>query len=60
MSKERKIIDVKSSVIIKKSPECKKIIHKASAGLSEAEVIERHTIGNFGEEATEEQEQSNL
>lgn len=63
MSQKRKVINVKSSVVIKKSPEFKDITHKASAGLSEAEAIERHTIGNFGDDKREEeqeQEQSNL
>lgn len=47
MSQERKVIDIDTSVIIKKSPDCREIAHKAIAGLSEAEAIERHTIGSY-------------
>jgi len=43
----KKIIDVKSSVVIKKSPDFKSVKHKANASLSEDEAIERNTVGNF-------------
>lgn len=47
MNQERKMIDVDTSIVIKKSPDCREIAHKAHAGLSEAEAIERHTIGSY-------------
>jgi hypothetical protein len=56
MSEENKAIDVKSSIVIKKSPNCRQVAHKTTAGLSEEEAIERHTIGNFGDEQPEEDE----
>jgi len=44
-----KKIVLKSSISVKKSPGLKKIQHSAKAGLSEAEAIERNTIGSFKE-----------
>lgn len=60
MTQENKAIDVKSSIVIKKSPSFKQVAHKATAGLSEEEAIERHTIGNFGDDgqSTDEETQS--
>jgi len=46
----KKTIVVKSSIVVKKSSELRKVKYKATAGLSEAEVIERHTIGEYEEE----------
>jgi len=43
----KKII-LKSSISVKKSPGLKNIKYKAEAGLSEAEAIERNTIGKLG------------
>jgi len=45
---EKKIV-VKSSVTVKKSPDLRKVQRKAVAGLSEAELIERNTIGEYEE-----------
>ncbi len=44
MNKE---IIVKSSLSVKKSPGLKQIRYSAKAGLSEAEAIERYTIGQY-------------
>ena len=42
-------IIIQSSVNAKQSKDFKKITHKAVAGLSEAELIERNTIGKLKE-----------
>ena len=47
MTQEDKTIDVKSSVVVKKSPDCRQVTHKVNASLTEEEAIERHIIGNF-------------
>ena len=49
-------IEIKSDLQVKASPDCKPIKHKAVAGLSEAELIERHTIGNYDKEEDQEEE----
>lgn len=54
----KKTIDVQSSVVIKQSPNLRQVQHKAKAGLSEEEAIERHTIGNFEKEESEESQSS--
>ncbi len=46
----KKEIVVQSSVTVKQSKDFKKITHKAVAGLSEAELIERNTIGKLEED----------
>ncbi len=43
-------IEIRSSVTIKASPDCKPIKHKAIAGFSDAQLIERHTIGEYNNE----------
>jgi hypothetical protein len=43
-------IEVKSDLKVNASPGCKPIKHKAIAGLSEAQLLERHTIGEYDEE----------
>ena len=48
-------IKIKSDLKVKASPDCKPIKHKAVAGLSEAELIERHTIGEYNKEDQEEE-----
>ena len=54
MSEEdKKKIDIKASVVVKKSQGFKKITHKSVAGVSEDEAIERFTVGNFGEDGQE-------
>lgn len=50
-------IEVKSDITVKAGPDCKPIIHKAVAGISNAELIERYTIGEFEEEEEEEEDQ---
>lgn len=50
----KKTIDVRSSVVIKQSPNLREVNYKAKAGLSEEEAIERHTIGNVEQEEQEE------
>lgn len=51
MSQEnKKIIDVQSEVVIKQSPNLRQVNHKANAGLSQEQAIERYTIGKFEEE----------
>ncbi len=57
MSQENdKTIDVPTTLVVKKSPDCKVVAHKAKAGLSEAQAIERHTVGNFGDNEEESDE----
>jgi len=52
-----KKINIKSSMTVKASPDCKPIKHKATAGLSQAELIERYTIGEYDDkEEVEEKE----
>jgi len=46
----KKEIIVKSSIDAKQSKDFQKITHKAVAGLSEAELIERNTIGKHEED----------
>lgn len=53
MSKSKKEILVEAEVSIKKSPDLRQVSHKATAGMSEAEAIERHTIGEYHRERTE-------
>ena len=52
----KKTINIESTVVVKKSQGFKKITHKANAGLSEAEAIERFTIGNVEDDGQEEKE----
>lgn len=47
-------IDIKSSIKTKASPDCKPIKFKAIAGVSNAELIERYTVGEYKEEDPEE------
>lgn len=54
MSKDDNVIDIQAELVIKKSPDCRQVAHKAKAGLSEAEAIERHTVGRFGDDDEEE------
>jgi hypothetical protein len=51
MTQEDKTINVKSSVVVKKSPDCRQVTHKVNASLTEEEAIERHIIGNFEDES---------
>ena len=54
MSKrDKKTINIEASVVVKKSQEFKQVAHKATAGLSEAEAIERFTVGNFEDDGQE-------
>jgi len=52
----KKAIDIESSVVVKKSPDFKQVGHKATAGLSEAEAIERFTVGNIEDDEREQEE----
>ena len=45
-----KKITVESAVTIKKSSDVRKVKRKAVAGLSEAELIERNSIGTYKKE----------
>ena len=38
---------VKTHVLVKELPDCEKIQHKAVAGLTDEELIERNTIGEL-------------
>ena len=49
-------ITIKSSITAKESPMLRTVQHKAVAGMSEAEIIERHTIGEFNTAKKEEEE----
>jgi altronate dehydratase len=53
---EDKIIDVKAEVILKKSPEFRDVAHKATAGVSDDEAIERNTLGSFRDNGESEEE----
>ena len=46
-------ITVKSILTAKKAPGLKTIQHKAIAGISDAELIERHTIGEYTKDKEE-------
>ena len=50
-------ITIKSSVTAKESPMLRSVKHKAVAGLSEAELIERHTIGELDTNREDEEDQ---
>jgi len=52
----KKTINVQSSVVIKKSQDFKQVTHKATAGLSEADAIERFTIGNIEDDEKEKED----
>lgn len=61
MSQEnKKTITINSSIVVKPSADLKKVAHKATAGLSEAEAIERNIVDSFGEDGEEEKAQSEL
>jgi hypothetical protein len=47
-------IDIKSSIKVTASPDCKPIKFKATAGVSNAELIERYTVGEYQEDREEE------
>lgn len=51
---DKKAINIEASVVVKKSQGFKEVAHKATAGMSEAEAIERFTVGNIDEEVEEE------
>lgn len=53
---EDKIIDVKAEVVVKKSPDFRDVAHKATAGVSDIEAIERNTLGSFGDNGESEEE----
>jgi hypothetical protein len=46
MSDDKKIV-VKSTVTVKKTSDIRQVARKAVAGLSEAELIERNSIGTY-------------
>jgi len=48
-------IELKISVIAKQSPKMENVKPKAIAGLTEKQLIERHTIGEYVAEESEEQ-----
>jgi len=57
MSKQdKKTINIEASVVVKKSQDFKQVSHKATAGISEAEAIERHTVGDLEDDEREEEE----
>lgn len=48
MSEDKlKSISLTTEVVVKKAPECKEIKFKASANLTEEELLKKHTIGEF-------------
>lgn len=51
---DKKVVNVTSSIVIKKSPDCREVTPKAIAGLSEAKAIERNTVGSFREQREDE------
>jgi len=50
------IVVVKSSVIAKQAPDFKPIKHRTIAGISETELLERYTIGEYSQKEEEEKE----
>jgi hypothetical protein len=50
-------IDITSNIETKASPDCKPIKFKATAGVSNAELIERYTIGEHREDAEEKEDE---
>lgn len=50
-----KEIVVKSQINARQGSDFKQIKHKATAGFSEAELIERYTIGDYSDEEKEEE-----
>lgn len=55
MSENKKTILVDAKLSVKKSPDLRKVQYKASAGLSDAEVIERYTLGEYNTRKDEEE-----
>ncbi len=53
----KKTINVQSSVVVKKSQDFKQVSHKATAGISEAEAIERFTVGDFKDDEQREEDE---
>jgi hypothetical protein len=53
----KKTINVQSSVVVKKSQDFKQVSHKATAGMSEAEAIERFTVGDFKDDEQREEDE---
>ena len=53
-----KEIIIRSNIVAKKSSDIRQVTRKAVAGLSEAELIERHSIGIYEEEEEEGRETS--
>lgn len=58
MSDEK--IELEVEIVTRKSPNFKNIEHKATAGLSEAEAIERNTIGSIGDYGEEREEEADV
>jgi hypothetical protein len=52
----KKTINIQSSVVVKKSQDFKQVSHKATAGMSEAEAIERFTVGNIEDDGQREED----
>lgn len=52
----KKKLVVKSDVTVKKSSDMRQVARKAVAGLSEAELIERNSIGTYREEDTDDKD----
>jgi len=50
---ENKKISVNETIVVKKSPGCREVAHKANASLSEEELIKKHTVGELDKEADE-------
>lgn len=57
-NKNDKVINVNSSVVVKKSPNLREVNYKANANLTEEEAIERHTIGKLENQEDENQEEA--
>jgi hypothetical protein len=57
-NEDKKTINIEASVVVKKSQDFKQISHKANAGISEADAIERHTVGDFEDNGQEKEEQA--
>lgn len=55
---DKKSIDIEASIVVKKSQGFKKVSYKATAGLSEAEAIERFTVGNLEDDGQEDSEET--
>lgn len=49
MTQDKDIVEVRTEIVTKKSPGFREVAHKANAGISEAEALDKHTIGRYND-----------